>query len=43
MDQRYDHAPNDSPRSGIGNLTPAVWGVLLVVLVLFAIWFITGH
>jgi hypothetical protein len=43
MDQRYDHAPNDSPRSGIGNLTPAVWGVILVIIVLCAIWFTTKH
>jgi hypothetical protein len=41
MDQRYDHAPNDSPRSGIRNLTPAVWGIILVAIVLLAIWLTT--
>ncbi|MEA2885310.1 MAG: hypothetical protein QOH32_4566 [Bradyrhizobium sp.] len=43
MDRRYDHAPNDSPRSGIGNLTPAFWGVMLVIVVLLVIWFMSRH
>jgi len=43
MDPRYDHAPNDSPRSGIGNLTPALWGFILVAFILLAIWFTAGH
>jgi Mg2+ and Co2+ transporter CorA len=43
VDPRYDRAPNDSPRSGIRNLTPAVWGVILVIIILCAIWFITRH
>jgi hypothetical protein len=43
MDEPYNHAPNDSPRSGIGNLTPAMWGVMLVVIASLAIWFMAGH
>jgi hypothetical protein len=43
MDEPYNHAPNDSPRSGISNLRPAMWGIVLVVLVLLAIWFMIRH
>jgi hypothetical protein len=43
MEQRYDNAPNDSPRSGIRNLTPALWGVILVAIVLVTIWFTATH
>lgn len=43
MDEPYNRLPNESPRSGIGNLTPAVWGIILVAIVLLAIWFMTWH
>jgi hypothetical protein len=40
MDDRYNHAPNDSPRSGSSKkVTPVVWGVIVVVIVALAIWF----
>jgi hypothetical protein len=40
MDDRYNHAPNASPRSGRSKkVTPVVWGVIVVVMVALAIWF----
>jgi hypothetical protein len=39
-DRRYDHAANDSPRSGSSKrVTPAVWGVVVIAAVALAIWF----
>jgi hypothetical protein len=40
MDDRYNHAPNDSPRSGSSKkVTPMVWGAIVVVIAVLAIWF----
>jgi hypothetical protein len=40
MNDRYDHAPNDSPRSGsTKKVTPVVWGAIVLVIVLLSIWF----
>jgi hypothetical protein len=40
MDERYNHAPNDSPRSGGSKkVTPVVWGVIVAMMVALAIWF----
>ena len=40
MDDQFNHAPNDSPRSGSSKkVTPIVWGVIVAVLVVLAIWF----
>jgi hypothetical protein len=40
MDDRYNHAPNDSPRSGSSKrVTPVMWGGIVAVLVALAIWF----
>ena len=40
MDERYNHAPNDSPRSGSSKkVTPVVWGAIVVIAVLLVIWF----
>ena len=40
MDDRYNHAPNDSPRSGSSkNVTPVLWGAIIVVVVGLVIWF----
>jgi hypothetical protein len=40
MDDRYNHAPNDSPRSGSSKkITPVVWGVIVIAIVALAIWF----
>jgi hypothetical protein len=40
MDDRFNHAPNDSPRSGSSKkVTPVVWGAIIVIIVLLVIWF----
>jgi len=40
MDDKFNHAPNDSPRSGSSKkVTPVVWAAILAVAVTFAIWF----
>ena len=42
MGDRYDHPPNDSPRSGSSKkVTPVIWGAILVAMVVLAIWFVT--
>ncbi|MEA2890022.1 MAG: hypothetical protein QOI05_815 [Bradyrhizobium sp.] len=39
-DDRYNHAPNDSPRSGsTKKVTPMVWGAIFFIIVLLAVWF----
>ena len=40
MKTEFNHAANDSPRSGGSkHVTPVVWGAILVVMVVVAIWF----
>jgi hypothetical protein len=40
MDDRYNHAPNDSPRSGSSKkVTPVVGGAIVVVIIALVIWF----
>jgi hypothetical protein len=40
MDQQFNHAANDSPRSGGSKrLTPVVWAAIVVAIVAIAIWF----
>ena len=40
MQSEFDHAANDSPRSGSKkNLTPVVWGVIVIAIIAVAIWF----
>jgi len=40
MDERYNHPPNDSPRSGSSKkVTPLVWGAIIVVVVALVVWF----
>jgi hypothetical protein len=40
MDGKYNHAPNDSPRSGSSKkVTPVVWACIVAVLVTLGIWF----
>lgn len=40
MADRYNHPPNDSPRSGSSKkVTPVIWGAIVAVMVLLAIWF----
>jgi hypothetical protein len=40
MQTEFNHAANDSPRSGSSkNITPAVWAVIVVAMIAAAIWF----
>jgi hypothetical protein len=40
MDQEFDHAANDSPRSGSSKkVTPVAWGIILIAIVAIVIWF----
>jgi hypothetical protein len=40
MNGEFDHAANDSPRSGSSKqVTPAVWGAIVLAIVALAIWF----
>ncbi len=39
MDQEFNHAANDSPRSGSSKqVTPVVWGAIILAIVVMAIW-----
>jgi hypothetical protein len=39
MNRQYNHAANDSPRSGSSKqVTPVVWAVVLAAIVAVAIW-----
>jgi hypothetical protein len=40
MDRKFNHAANDSPRSGSSKrVTPVAWGVILIAIVALVIWF----
>jgi hypothetical protein len=40
MNSEFDHAANDSPRSGSSKqVTPVVWGAIVLAIVALAIWF----
>jgi hypothetical protein len=40
MSQEFNHADNDSPRSGSSKrVTPVVWGAIVVAIVALVIWF----
>jgi hypothetical protein len=40
MDSEFNHAPNDSPRSGRSRkVTRVVWGAIVAVMVGLVIWF----
>lgn len=40
MKSEFNHAANDSPRSGsTKRVTPVVWAVILAAMVAIAIWF----
>jgi hypothetical protein len=42
MESEFNHAPNDSPRSGSSkHATPVVWSAILVAIVVAVIWFAT--
>jgi hypothetical protein len=39
MKQEFNHAANDSPRSGsTKQVTPVMWGIIVVAMVAIAIW-----
>jgi hypothetical protein len=43
MSSKFDHAANDSPRSGSSKkATPLIWGVIVVAIIAIAIW-LTMH
>jgi hypothetical protein len=43
MDREFNHAPNDSPRSGSSKkVAPVVWSAIVVAIIAAAIWFATG-
>jgi hypothetical protein len=40
VDKEFDHAANDSPRSGSSKrMTPAIWAGIVLAIVVIAIWF----
>ena len=40
MQSEFNHAANDSPRSGSSKkVTPIVWAVIVAAIVVVAIWF----
>jgi hypothetical protein len=40
MDRKFNHAANDSPRSGSSKrVTPVVWGAGVLAIVALAVWF----
>jgi hypothetical protein len=40
MDSEFDHAANDSPRSGSSKqVTPALWATIVAVVVAMVFWF----
>ena len=42
MKTEFNHAANNSPRSGSSKqVTPAIWAVMVIAIVVVAIWFAT--
>lgn len=40
MQTEFNHAANDSPRSGSSkHVLPVVWGVIVVAIIATALWF----
>jgi hypothetical protein len=40
MNEPFNHAANDSPRSGSSKrVTPMVWGVIVAAIAAIAVWF----
>jgi hypothetical protein len=41
MSHEFDHAANDSPRSGSSKqVTPVIWGVIVLMVVVLVIWLV---
>jgi len=44
MSGEFDHAANDSPRSGSSKrITPRIWAAIVIAIVVVAIWFAVGR
>jgi hypothetical protein len=42
-DRRFNHAANDSPRSGSSKrVTPIMWGAIVIAIVALTVWFAIG-
>ena len=40
MDEEFNHAANDSPRSGSSKkVTPAIWAAIVALMIAAGIWF----
>ena len=40
MKSEFNHAANDSPRSGSSKkVTPAIWAVIVIMMIAAGIWF----
>jgi hypothetical protein len=43
-DRQFDHAANDSPRSGSSTrATPVIWTIVVIAIVALTIWFTAGR
>jgi hypothetical protein len=43
-DRRFNHAPNDSPRSGSSKrVAPVIGSIVVIAIVALTIWFATGQ
>jgi hypothetical protein len=41
MNHEFDHAANNSPRSGSSKqITPVVWGAIVLMVVVLVVWFV---
>jgi hypothetical protein len=38
IDKEFNHAANDSPRSGSSKSSPMMWAAVLLVFVAIAVW-----
>ena len=44
MQTDFNHAPNESPRSGGSkNVAPAVWAAIVLGAIAYALWFFIRH
>jgi hypothetical protein len=44
MQQQFNHAPNDSPRSGSSNrVTPMVWSAIVVAIIVVSAYLATRY
>ena len=44
MKTEFNHAANNSPRSGSSKkVTPVVWAAIVIAIVIATIWYVTGE